>query len=162
MKEVKILGEDRCHIQLIEAILRKRKIRGINPKKFKLKGAGSVSEKFREQLRSEIYFDGEIILLDADRREIEIPEIQKLKRDCQWDVYLMVIEPNCEGLILKWMGEEFSNPKNRFKELSIDHGISDYSAFVNYAVDNLVNWGSLPDSVYEFLNFLKKIKNLKL
>jgi len=159
-KEVKILGEDRCHILLVKVVLEKAKIKGIKPIKLQCKGAGCVLKKLKKQLESSNYYYGEVAILDYDRNEIEVPKIQRIKNKFKWDIYLMILEPNCEGFILKWMGEKFDNPKERFKAISCDYDSRNSDAFIRYAVERLVKWENVPDSIQKLLEFLHRIRNL--
>ena len=157
LKIIKILGEDKCHILLVEAILRHIKLKGLHPQKLIEKGAGGVWKTFQKQLKSSSSYHGEIVLLDYDRTEKEVPKIEKIREQFNWEIYLAVLEPNCEGLLLNWAGRNANSPKREFRTLMLNYGFNDPNQFIPFAVEELVSWDNLPDTVQTLINFLNKV-----
>ncbi len=161
MKSVKILGEDKCHIVLIEAILQKT---GIRIRTEKLISKGNVLPKLEEQVRLQddrsIFFNGELIIVDEDRVKIDLPKIKNIATQLLWGNYTLVLTPNnCEGFLLSWLGYEFNNPKSTFKEIQNDYKYSDDGAFIRYIVNELIDWNNLPNLLKDLLNFLRRVSN---
>lgn len=161
MKGIKILGEDRCHIVLMEAILQKT---GIRIRTEKLISKGNVLPKLEEQLRLQddrsVFFDGELIIVDEDRVKIDLPKIRNTAGQLLWKNYTLVLTPNnCEGFLLFWLGIDCKSPKSKFKEVKNDYNYSDDGAFIRYIVNELVNWNNLPKLLNSLLNFLHSLGN---
>ena len=161
MRSVKILGEDKCHIVLVEAILQKQKIKVHTEK---LMSSGNVLPNLEIQIISQnrniIYFDGEVIIVDEDRVSIDLPNIKDKTKSLLWEYHVCMLTPNnCEGFLLSWLGHHFDNPKYKFKEVQYEYGYNDKSAFIRYAVNELADWNNLPELLDELLKFLRRVSN---
>ncbi len=157
LKIIKILGEDKCHILLVEAILRHIKLKGLHPQKLIEKGAGGVWKTFQKQLKSSSLYHGEIVLLDCDRTEKEIPKIEKFRARFKWEIHLTVLEPNCEGVILNWAGINSNSSKREFRRILANYEFIHPDQFIPFVIEELVSWDNPPNVVQELIGLLKRI-----